>query len=113
MSYREAEDSGSLLELNRAPELRELGGPGRVELLATEHGLDVDASAIIGWLEMCHDLALPDDRKALVTVLDRIEQVGEVAGCINRAYFGHVIRLCDYVAEQVVDTHSQFENQVK
>jgi hypothetical protein len=43
-------------------------------------------------LERRNGLPAPDDREALAPMLDRVEQVREVAGSFGRADVGHAIR---------------------
>ncbi len=85
-----------MLELDIASDGMEVVTPGRIEPMSSEQGPHVRAPPQTDRLEVSDDLASPDDGEVLPTVLDGIEEIGEVAGCVSGADFWHVIRLSDY-----------------
>ncbi|MDQ1358896.1 MAG: hypothetical protein QOG44_3269 [Acidimicrobiaceae bacterium] len=60
--------------------------------MASKHGLDVTARASADRVEPGDDFAPPYDRESLASMLNSVEDVGEVPGCIGRADLSHEIR---------------------
>ena len=60
-----------------------------------EQRLRIGAQPRSGRLEAGNRLSPPHDGEVLASVLDRVEDVGEVSGCFGRAHLGHEIRLSD------------------
>lgn len=52
-------------------------------------------------VELRDHLASADDRVVLTSVLDRVEEVGEVSGGVDGAHLGHRIRLSDSGVDNV------------
>jgi hypothetical protein len=63
--------------------------------VTAEQGLDIGAPTGADRVELGDDLAPADDSKALASVLDRVEEVGEVPRGVGRAHLRHAIRLSD------------------
>lgn len=60
-----------------------------------QQSLNLGASAGVYRIDLGHDLASADDREVFSSVLDRIEDVGEVSGSVGGAHLRHGIRLSD------------------
>jgi hypothetical protein len=60
-----------------------------------EQRLRIGSKPGFGRLEVGDGLSTPDHGEMLASVLDRIEEVGEVSGCFGRTYLRHAIRLSD------------------
>jgi hypothetical protein len=84
-----------VLELDIASDGTEVVGPSGIEPMSFEEGPHIGAPAQSDRLEVSNDLASPDDGEVLPTVLDGVEEIGEVAGCVSGADLGHEIRLSD------------------
>lgn len=63
--------------------------------MASQQGFGIGTQPGSGWLEVGDGLSAPDDGEVLASVRDRVEDVGEVPGCVGRTYLGHEIRLSD------------------
>ncbi len=59
--------------------------------MSSEEGPHLGAPAQTDRLEVSNDLASPDDGEVLPTVLDGVEEIGEVAGCVSGADLWHEI----------------------
>ena len=63
--------------------------------MAAQQGFRIGPQPGSGRLEVGDGLSAPDDGEVLASVLDRVEDVGEVSGCFGRTHFWHEIRLSD------------------
>jgi hypothetical protein len=63
--------------------------------MPSEQRLGVGAAPATGWFEVRDRLAPTHDREMLAVVLDRVEEICEVAGGVGRGHIGHEIRLSD------------------
>lgn len=63
--------------------------------MPSEQLLHVRPVALRHRFQACDCLASPDDREALASVLDGVEEVGEAPCRIGRCDLGHPIRLSD------------------
>ena len=63
--------------------------------MTEQQGFDLVTSGPVHWVEVGNRLASADDREVLASVLNRVKNVGEVAGRLGGAYFRHKIRLSD------------------
>lgn len=64
--------------------------------MASQQGLRIGAQPGSGRLEVGDGLSAPYDGEMLASVLYRVEDVGEVPGCVGRTYLRHRIRLSDH-----------------
>ncbi len=58
--------------------------------MSSEEGPHLGAPPPTDRLEVSDDLASPDDGEVLPTVLDGVEEIGEVAGCVSGADLWHI-----------------------
>lgn len=63
--------------------------------MAPQQGFHIGSQPASGRLEVSDGLSAPDDREVLASMLDRVEDVGEVPGGVGRTYLRHRIRLSD------------------
>jgi len=63
--------------------------------MTEQQGFDLVAPAAVHRVELGDHLASADNREVLASVLDRVEDVGEVSGGVGSAHFRHEIRLSD------------------
>ena len=69
--------------------------------MALQERLDLGALACFHGVELGYDLAATHDPEVLAAVLDGVEEVGEVPGCVGSAHLRHEIRLSDSTAQNV------------
>ncbi len=82
-----------MLELDITSDGTEVVAPRGIEPMSSEEGPHLGAPPPTDRLEVSNDLASPDDGEVLPTVLDGVEEIGEVAGCVRGADLWHEIRL--------------------
>ena len=63
--------------------------------MTAQQCLDVDAQTAVHRFEVRDGLASPHDREVLASMLDGVEEIGKVPGCVGRGYLRHAIRLSD------------------
>lgn len=69
--------------------------------MTLQQGLDFGAPARVHGIELSNHLPPAHDREVLASMLDCVEDVGEVSGRVGRAYLGHAIRLSDSALDRI------------
>lgn len=85
----------SVLDLDELPHRSKLISPSRIRSVPTENLLDLGSSSPAYGFKVRYGPATTNDRKALASMLDRIQQVSKVSSRLRCAYFSHKIRLSD------------------